>query len=257
MFSFLFGKTEFNKYGWKRDLPDQRDFKYTAIKRSLPKQVDLRPILPPVRDQKDLGACTSFATASAFEYDLHTQKVADFTPAPLYIYYNTRILEGTVKFDSGATIRNSIKSIAKYGACRESYWRYLVSRAFKKPSKQAYTHGYKHKAIKYYAVEQTLGSICSALAAGKPIVFGISVYSSFEEVEPTATGVIPMPKVTDDFLGGHAILICGFNSEKRLFTFRNSWGKEWGDNGYGYLPYEYVLNPDLAGDFWVVDTVVG
>jgi len=88
-----------------------------------------------------------------------------------------------------------------------------------------------------------------------PVVFGISVYESFESEKVAKTGIVPLPENTERMLGGHAIVLVGYDNEKKLFIFRNSWGEQWGDKGYGYLPFEYVCDANLASDFWVVNKV--
>jgi C1A family cysteine protease len=109
--------------------------------------------------------------------------------------------------------------------------------------------------LSYQRVQQNLISIRRAVASGYAIVFGISVYESFESDGATATGNIQMPEESEDLLGGHALVICGYDDDYRRVKFRNSWSEEWGDGGYGTLPYDYVLNPSLASDFWVIRLV--
>src|SRR5437867_10708726 len=113
------------RFGWVPDLPDARDFLFSApeaVLAALPTKVDLRRQMPPVYDHGQLGSCTANAIAAAFEYDQVLQKLADFMPSRLFIYYNERAIEGTVASDSGAMIRDGIKSVAKLGVCDEQLW---------------------------------------------------------------------------------------------------------------------------------------
>lgn len=249
-----------SKYGWKRDLPDKRDLKFKTIMpvKKLPEKVDLRPFCPKkVYDQKNIGACTACAVAAAIEFDRIKQKLNPiFTPSRLFIYYNTRILEGTVQEDAGASLRDTMKSVSSYGAPSEILWPYIESKFMQKPSSQAYKDGLRHKILKYMSVEQTLAHIKGCLVEGYPIVLGISIYESFETPEITKSGIIPMPKADETLLGGHAIFLCGFNDKTKTYLGRNSWGQKWGQAGHFEIPYDYILDPDLASDFWTVRLVI-
>ncbi len=246
------------RYGWRKDQPDFRD-RPSSLKvqrvTKLPASVDLskRPAMPGVYDQGQLGSCTANAIAAAFEYDLRDQGMTDFMPARLAIYYGERQIEHTVKTDAGAEIRDGMKVIAKTGAGPESLCPYLISQFAVAPSAAYYAAAAKNQCSVYEKVAQTGEAIKSVLAAGRPIVFGITVYASFESAAVANTGTVPMPKKTEAVEGGHAILITGYTKTRMLF--RNSWGTSWGKKGYGSLPLAYVLNPNLASDFWTLSTV--
>lgn len=243
------------KYGWKPDLPDHRDLYYVRHEGvGAPPILDLSPNFSKPYDQGQLGSCTANAIAGAMQSEDIKNKTAYATmiPSRLFIYYNERSIEGTVSQDSGAEIRDGFKSIASQGACDEKLWWYNVAKFTAKPNKTCYADALKHKAITYLRVNQDLTDIKACLVAGFPIVFGISVYDSFESDAAAKNGVIPMPAPNEENLGGHAIVIVGYDDTKKLFKFRNSWGTSWGDKGYGYLPYAYVLSSDLASDFWTI-----
>lgn len=240
--------------GWKPEPYDPRDYEFKMGYRGveLPIKVDMRPGMPPIFKQ-DHSDCTANVTASQCWY---IDKTDPFEPSRLFIYYNSRRIEGTTDEDGGAYIRDSIKSVVKWGFCSTNDWPYKKGNLYKKPNKKAYDNALKEKVTQYRRVRQLEEDIKSALAQGYPINFGIMIHSSIDSEEVNKTGIIPMPKKGDAFWGGHAVLLVGYDDEKQLYTIRNSWGIEWGDDGYGYLPYDYVHNHKLASDFWVVNAVV-
>lgn len=237
-----------HRFGYIPDLADHRDYAFKAPMITLPPSVDLRPHCPPVYDQGNLGSCTGNAIAGAIQI-MENPPLAPMTPSRLFIYYNERAMEGTIKSDSGAMIRDGIKSVAKQGVCDEKLWPYIISKFATKPSNTAIVNALKNVIHAYERVEQTETGIKSALATGFPVVYGFSVYSSFESAIVGKNGKVPMPKKNESLLGGHAVVACGYNKE--FVTFRNSWGL-WGDKGYGYMPWAYILNSNLASDMWVI-----
>jgi C1A family cysteine protease len=244
--------------GWKRDLPDQRDHIYSARhygSQLLPLSIDLRPGCPPIYDQLQLGSCTANALAGALEFDAIKQKEAPVTPSRLFVYYNERAREGTVASDAGASLRDGIKSVNRQGACPESEWPYDITQFAVQPPAQCYEDAMQHKALTYQRLAQSLAQMKTCLAEGYPILFGFSVYSSFESDAVAQTGIVPMPGHNEVLLGGHAVLCVGFREDEQIFTIRNSWGDAWGDHGYCYMPYAYLLSSSLASDFWTVRTV--
>jgi len=246
------------KYGWVPDLPDHRDLMYAApitALQALPPHTDLTAKCPPVYDQGQLGSCTANGIAACFEYDLKKQGMSDFMPSRLFIYYNERLIEGTVDYDSGAQIRDGIKSIAKQGVCPESEWAYNIQRFTDKPPRSDYKDALKNRAVQYFRVPQTLTQMKGCLASGYPFVFGFTVYESFESPEVARTGIVPMPSAREKVIGGHCVVAVGYDDATQTFLVRNSWGPGWGIKGYFKMPYSYLLTDDLATDFWTVRLV--
>lgn len=248
------------RYGWRPDTPDARDhvFSVDHIDMStVPSSASLKDNFPEEPyDQGNLGSCTGNAIAGCVQFDVRKQKAKDFVPSRLFIYYNERAMEGTINEDAGAEIRDGIKSIARLGVCREKTWPYNIVKFAKKPTKAAFTEATKHTALSYKRVDQTLNALKATIGVeGLPIAFGFSVYESFESECVAETGNVPMPSKDERMLGGHAVILCGYDDTTRRFLVRNSWGPKWGQGGYFTMPYEFVTNPDLACDFWVVQTV--
>lgn len=219
------------------------DIKIKAVK--LPLVVDLRPKMPAVYDQGNLGSCTANAFCGAYQY-LKPQ----LQGARLFLYYNTRQIEGTVSYDSGATLYGTVKSITEYGVSPESNWPYVIKNFRVKPSDLSYKIALTHRAVSCYNVPSDLNSMKSYLSSGFPLVIGIAVYSDFESNAVAKTGLVPLPSKQSTFLGGHAVVVCGYDDSKQLWTVRNSWGSSWGDKGYFYLPYAYLTNKSLCSDIW-------
>jgi C1A family cysteine protease len=242
-------------YGWKKDLPDHRDVKYTYSIISLPEKADLRPDMPLVYDQGQLGSCTANAGGAAFAYMHKKNQKELFMPSRLFIYYNTRMRDNTIKYDAGSTIRSTIKAMVSYGAAHENLWPYDINKFAAKPLVKAYKDGRTNLVVSYYNVPQNEVAIKTSLAQGYPVVFGFSVYDSFESNKVAENGIVPMPSKDESLIGGHAVVLVGYDNQKRVFIVRNSWGDSWGDEGYCYMPYEYILNRDLAADFWTIRLV--
>lgn len=247
------------KYGWRPDKPDFRDHRFKVAKPIgvLPPKIDLREWMPSVYDQGSLGSCTGNAIAGSIQYNRRRSKQTDFVPSRLFIYYNERVMEGTVPVDAGAEIRDGIKSVATDGACTEITWPYDVRKFTHRPSQEAYDEAKTDVVTAYMRVEQSAQDIRSALAEGHPVVFGMMIYTNFESDSVAKTGRVEMPNSTEKALGGHAILIVGYDDAEQRFTIRNSWGEGWGLKGYFTLPYQYVLSTDLCSDFWVIQSVNG
>ncbi len=227
-------KTMRRYYGWVPDLPDQRDYRYSALPRRvlrLPKSVDLRPVCSKVEDQGALGSCTANALAGALEFLERRDKVAFVDFSRLFIYYNERVIEHSTKYDNGAMIRDGIKTLAKQGVCTEKKWPYIVSKFAVKPTVSCYKEALNRQITSYHRI-LTLAEMRSCLAEGFPFVFGFTVYESFESDQVAKSGIVNMPKPKEKVVGGHAVLAVGYNDAGKRFVVRNSWGSDWGMKGY-------------------------
>ena len=243
-------------YGWKHDKNDDRDFIYKSCLTPLPSSLSLRGKMPPVLDQLQLGSCTSNSICNAFRFDEIKQSLPNIERSRLFLYYNERVIDGDVNTDDGASIRDGIKSANTTGICSSDLWPYDITKFKEKPPQECYNNAKLNHTIVYQKVNQNLNDMKSALYSGYPIVIGFVVYTSMESTIVAQTGNVPMPSDGEQVLGGHAILLCGYDDDKQLFNFQNSWGTSWGDLGFGTIPYAYVSKPELASDFWIMEQVI-
>jgi C1A family cysteine protease len=248
----------YKKYGWIPDTPDHRDLKFTPpmhLTEELPSLVDLRAQMPPVYDQQSLGSCTANAVGGDVEYAMIRQGKSHYTPSRLFIYYNERVIENTIREDAGAQLRNGIKAVVRWGVCPETDWPYDISQFTKKPPRLTYRTAASQRIQQYSRVSQNIADMKACLAGGDSFFFGFTVFSSFEGQDVANSGIMQMPYRMEQVLGGHAVLAVGYDDARKIIIVRNSWGQQWGDKGYFYMPYSFITNPDYADDFWTVSYV--
>lgn len=226
---------------------DQK-LKLNMVNKLLPKFIDLRKKFPPVYEQGNIASCTANALCSIIQY-----LQPKFQSSRLFLYYNERRLENTIPEDCGATLISGIECLLKYGICPESMWPYNINKFAVKPNNACYVNALAHQALKVNCIVETSNIMKSFLANGNPFVVGILVYQSFESINVSKTGIVPMPNIMkEQLLGGHAVVCVGYNDISQKWIMRNSWGSFWGDKGYFYLPYDYLLNPTLTSDMWTI-----
>jgi C1A family cysteine protease len=245
---------------WKPQMPDIRDlaFRTKFAVAPLPAESDvIRPKSPPCYDQLNLGACTGNGIAFLHHWDQIVQGLPVFMPARLMIYFDERKKEHTISTDSGAIIRDGMKVIVKDGVCPESMWPYDVSKFTLQPTKECYAIGAKHKAKSYSTLAQTAYQLKASLAAGIPYTFGFPVYTSFMNQDVAKTGIMPMPQPGDSLEGGHCVDAVGYCiiNNRNYYIVRNSWGTDWGINGYFFMPVQYMEERELASDFSILKQV--
>jgi C1A family cysteine protease len=246
-------RTITHKYGWKPDVPDHRDKVYRAPAFiPLPERADLRPSVVHVYNQGSLGSCTANALAAAFQFERQRQGLPPWNPSRLFIYYNERTVEDTIHQDAGAMLRDGIKTMVRLGVCPEDQWPYVYEQFDVKPGEECYAAALDAQVLGYRRVSSSLLDMKSVLAQGLPFVVGIGIYESFETQEVAKTGTVPMPDPGERLLGGHAVTVVGYDEATKRFTLLNSWGPEWGDEGFFTLPYEYLTHESLADDRWLI-----
>jgi C1A family cysteine protease len=254
-------------YSYNRDKSDKRDLQFAnsisphpEIK--LPKYVDLRNKCPSIYDQGDLGSCTANAGCTCRAMLLNNPEV---NLSRLFLYYIERGMEGNIRKDTGASLRDTCKSIYKIGVCEEKFMPYDAENFSQHPSRSALSNASKYKILAYKSLN-TLDEIKQNLVfRQQPVLIGMDIYESFETKEVAKTGIMTMPRKEEKGLGGHAVLVVGYKETTRTYGFlnqhkvknghlivRNSWGENWGDKGYFYMPYEYV-RPEYTYDYWIME----
>ena len=235
-------------------------------KRKLEKKVDLRQWCSPIEHQGSLGSCTAHAGVGVLEYFERKAHGKHIDASRLFLYKTTRNLLNQ-KGDTGAYLRTTMKAMVLFGVPPEEYWKYNIDDFDKEPTAFCYSFAQNYQAINYYRLdysgittEQLLKKIRHNLNAGLPCMFGFTVFTSISGVKKD--GKIPFPGWGDRMVGGHAVVAVGYNDEMKIrgssrkdeettgaILIRNSWGTEWGDEGYGWLPYKYIMK-GLAVDWW-------
>lgn len=242
------------KFHWSPDKVDIRDYKYQVTNKVQQNLVDLRNYCSSIEDQGNLGSCTGQAIAGAIEL-LNKRNNKQTDVSRLFIYYYERALINTINYDSGAYIRDGIKVTNKQGAPLESLWPYNIQRFRQRPTPNAINDASKRKVTLYERVLDHNGCL-DALNNGYPVVIGFYVYASFMSPQVSRTGVMPYPNTKRErLLGGHAVLLVGYDKLRQVYIARNSWGPNWGANGYFYMPFQVIQNNGMSSDFWIIKSV--
>ncbi len=222
----------------------------------LPAKVDLRQHMTQVENQEDTNSCAANATAGAYEYLLKRYQGKTQDVSRLYIYYNARYIDDSENIeDEGATLHSVIEGLKEYGACVESTWAFDSDNVNEEPDQEAYDEGAEFLVEQVRQVPTDLESWKTALAAGHPIIFGLMLYDSFDTQRKP--GLVTSPgksEVSRESHSGHAMLCVGYSDPDKVFIVRNSWGTDWGDKGYCYIPYSYMMDPEHNfDDSWIIE----
>lgn len=245
------------RYGYLRDKPDFRDLGIARLlrKRKInPPEVDLKKFCGPMKDQKDLGACTGFAKTSHREllyrvqYKYEKTQIKNPVFSPLFCYWKSREKMGTITEDSGSDGRTTCQVINESGVCLETTDPYNPTDFTRPPSEAQIAEALKFRAGAYHRL-QSVDDMKSCLASTYSFEVGFSVYDSFENGKWT---VMPIPDTGNEtLLGGHEVHFFGYSDKKAAFHVQNSWGENWAEDGDFWFPYHAAANPDILQDAWI------
>jgi len=223
----------------------------------LPTKVDLRPYMTTVEDQSAVNSCVANSLVGAYEYlaKRHLGEAGDVSR--LFVYYYARVFDGWAKKDQGCTITNAIKVLEEYGSCSEETWGYHPDLVNEEPHEEAIEEASNFLIEEADEIPVELYSMKHCLAEGYPFTFGLRLFKTFDHARKK--GIVPMPNFSTEegreSHGNHAMLCVGYLDAHKLFIVRNSWGEDWGDQGYCYIPYDYMTNPELCWDCWAIRNV--
>lgn len=229
----------------------------TKIKATNLTQNSLKQHITIVYDQGNLGSCTANAFCSAFNIEnAIIKKYPNFQPSRLYLYYKEREIEGNITQDAGADVVDGEKYVKYYGICSEQLWPYDISKFAVNPPKKCDINASKHKISSYKIIpinNLLIQNIKNSIDNKTPVLIAIAIYTSFESINASKTGRIPIPNFkTEKCLGGHELCLIGYDDNKSIFIVQNSWGSNWGDKGFCYIPYNYLTNPNLGLEFTAI-----
>ena len=253
------------RFGCIPDIPDQRDI-WTNFPKTVEyhQTVDLRKtnLLPELLDQRNIGSSVAHALLAAYVFSLNKEEERlknEINFSPQFIYYNQRLIAGTTECDAGASIRDGIKVLDRLGVCKEEHYPYDLNFFRDKPTDEAYEFAYKNKnkhPIQYRRVRILLEDIMKSIGMKLPVLMGFTVYDSFQHPDVSRTGVMPISKLGEKIVGYHCTLIVGYDIGRKYLLCRNSWGENWGQGGYFWMPFSFV-NSRNCSDLWIISTGSG
>ena len=246
-------------YGARQDTRDERDHSKVYSDSQIPStpNIDLRSYVDHVYDQGELGSCTASALCAAHGLDLKKWSLTsgEGYPSRLFLYYNTREYEGTSQHDAGASIRDTVKALNRYGVCTEEDWPYSIKEYRNKPPMSCYESARRSNLCKYERLNQDTDQLRACLSDQCSFIFWFNVYHSFHDYNNQNYGVMSMPTCYECFhepIGRQTVMAVGYDDNKKHFIILNSWGEGWGDGGYFYMPYNFIKDSSMCYDFWKV-----
>lgn len=243
-------------YGLIPSLKDSNRPKFSLVApETLPPSVNLvNAFQPPIYNQLELGSCVSNGTARAIQYDRAKQGEWSPVPSRLFIYYNARVLEGDPGQDAGCSVADAVAVLRTQGVCPENKWPYRIGQFAVRPPRVAYDWAAGMAALNVETVPENALSIKTVLAAGIPVIIGVTLFESFESDQVANTGIVPMPAADEAIVGGHCMVIVGFSDDTQDFLTANSWGTDWGQQGYCQMPYAYFGANGYCDEAWAIYT---
>lgn len=209
---------------------------------------------PELVEQGNMDSCVPTCLSTIFYYNSFKQgNYLNFRISRLFLYYNARELYQEISDDNGARIIDCIKILKKIGSPPEMAHPYNEKFIYKKPNNLSFKLAKYCKLLGFKELQRN--EIKKNLLLNYPVICGIKVYDNFNNEKTIKTGKVLLPENNDEIIGGHSIIIVGYDDNKQKYTFINSWGKSWGNDGFGYIPYDYINNVDLADEFFILTQI--
>lgn len=248
----------YNISGWRPQPPDHRDYtlrlhRPDILELTLPPAASVRSILSPVLNQGGFGSCTAFGSLGGHEAVARKMGLAYPSGSRMAQYYWTRAMQGWQGQDTGAYIRDAVKVVANLGMADNLLWPYVQPNLFSQPSSAVVSDAAGRQATKYIAVPNDPTAIKQVVASGYPVIIGFSVPANFMTTQVATTGIIPMP--SGSIIGGHCVLLTGYDDGSGRYEIQNSWSTDWGASGFAYMPYAFLQQ--LGSDFWMISEAEG
>lgn len=228
------------------------------------KSVDLRNNTPPIygkefpqlqhltNDNVDLMFATPNAIISVCEYlnNKHGKNTAPLSK--MFVYYNAKDNRGVINKDIPVSFIDCIETIKSFGICTEESWPYDIEKSNLIPIKECFEEAKKYKYFSFYKLDQDEIILKKCIANGEPFFFGLNIYQNFLNLKNTS--MLETPKEGDQQLGEYATACFGYDDNKKAFLCRGSFGNLWGENGYFWIPYDYVLSSE-CNNFWIISLI--
>jgi hypothetical protein len=256
-------KTERYKMGWKFDNIENIGDNDNLGSSNNEEKIDelkydiynkYKDYFPEIADQGNIESCVPTCISTVYYYlTMKQSNYLNFRISRLYLYYQFRKLYDDVKLDEGSTIRDCINILHKDGIVPEFLYPYIETKVFNNPSEFLEKYSRFCKCLGFENISRKV--IRQNLLLDNPVLCGIKLFESIYKDEVKNTGIINYSEEYDKILGGHCIILVGFDNNKKYYKFINSWGPTWGDKGFGYLPYEYIKNIRLSNEFYIIKNI--
>lgn len=239
------------KSGWQPEPLRNFNINYSEtfdIQAFDPSPIDLRYNDIKIFNQGSLNSCTCHALAAAHQIVQNQKNIDVIEPSRLFLHYNSHRIAGHVGTKAPVPISTAFDSLKTFGACTEEDWRYIISNHAIEPPGECYTEALDHQSKKHKTIRQDISELTNSLRSGQPFVFGFFVYESYTSDDVENTGIVPLPDTTKEkVVDEHAVVAVGYNNG--YVIFQNSRGDSWGQDGFGFMPREFITNPALAMNF--------
>jgi C1A family cysteine protease len=214
-------------------------------------KVDLRRFCAPVENQQTLPACNACAVVSALEFQNLKAGRQHVDLSVLYVYWFARKLAGNEKNKVGLLCHHATAAVMAYGVCEDKDWPYKVDRWDSQPPERAQRESTRFDAVQYARLASSDAAKVS-LSEGVPVLFGLDIPGAYYDAA-ASTGLLPGVGTYDHLpMDGHTMLVVGYDDAEKTWLAQNSWGANWGENGYCRIPYDLAAKYTWNDELWAI-----